>query len=76
MGSNAHIRGVVMITVIYNRKSRDIDYTDEMTGYSLAEQISEKPDSILLLRDNVPVPIDEKLIDGSAYTIISVASGG
>ena len=35
-----------------------------------------KPDTVIALRNNLPIPIDEELQDADNITIIRVASGG
>ncbi|NLI74074.1 MAG: MoaD/ThiS family protein [Euryarchaeota archaeon] len=40
------------------------------------QALSLLPDSYLILRDNVPIPIDEPLNNGDIIRAIKVASGG
>ncbi len=44
--------------------------------YDLLKKINLKPDNIIILRDNTPVPVDDILTDEQELTIIQVASGG
>ncbi len=35
-----------------------------------------KPDTLIVMKDNSPIPIDDRLNDGDKLTIILVSSGG
>ena len=44
--------------------------------YDLLKKINLKPDNIIILRGNTPVPVDDILTNEQELTIIQVASGG
>ena len=54
----------------------EIDIKSGSKMYDLLKKINLKPDNIIILRDNTPVPVDDILTDEQELTIIQVASGG
>ena len=45
-------------------------------GHDLMESLLLAPDVHILVRDDVPIPIDEELKEGDCVRIIAVVSGG
>ena len=58
------------------RETRAIDLPEGASGYDLMKRLALAPDVYLLVRNDVPIPIDEKLVDGERLRVISVVSGG
>ncbi len=54
----------------------EIDIKSGSKMYALLKKINLKPDNIIILRDNTPVPVDDILTNEQELTIIQVASGG
>ena len=54
----------------------EIDIKSGSKMYDLLKKINLKPDNIIILRGNTPVPVDDILTDEQELTIIQVASGG
>ena len=46
------------------------------TGMELLKKLNLSPDVHILIREKVPIPLDEKLLEGESIKIISVVSGG
>ena len=42
----------------------------------LLEKIKIKPDTIIVMSDNTPIPVDDTLTENQEILIIQVASGG
>jgi len=42
----------------------------------IIQKINLKPDAVIVLLDNIPIPVDEILNDEQKLNIIQVASGG
>jgi sulfur carrier protein ThiS len=42
----------------------------------LLEKIKVKPDTIIVMSDNKPIPVDDILIENQEILILQVASGG
>ncbi|TLZ71863.1 MAG: MoaD/ThiS family protein [Methanobacteriota archaeon] len=58
------------------RETRAVELPDGATGYELMQRLALAPDVHLLVRGDVPIPIDEKLRDGESVRVIAVVSGG
>ena len=58
------------------RETRAVELPEDASGYDLMRQLGLAPDVHLLVRADVPIPIDEKLRDGERVRVISVVSGG
>jgi len=66
--------GVIIIIII---KIDDEQWEIEASSpLEVLQALSLLPDSYLILRDNVPIPIDEPLNNGDIIRAIKVASGG
>lgn len=63
--------------VLYPAKQeRTVDLEGRATGLDLIKALALSPDAHILVRGDVPIPIDELLTDGERVRIISVVSGG
>ncbi len=58
------------------RKTRAVELPEGASGYDLMKRLELAPDVHVLLRDSVPIAIDETLRDGERVRVISVVSGG
>ena len=54
----------------------EIDIKSGSKMYDLLKKINLKPDNIIILRGNTPVPADDAITEEQELTIIQVASGG
>lgn len=50
--------------------------TTDKTVAGLLDQLDVTPDSVLVVRDGVPVPLDTGLADGDRLRIVWTVSGG
>jgi len=68
----------VKIKVIFSRskKTQEIKIQQTATVLDLIKKIDLKPDTIIIMNNDKPIPIDNDLIDGQELTIIQVSSGG
>ena len=58
------------------KKETSVDLAAEATGLDLLGALELAPDAHILVRGDVPIPVDEPLADGERLRIISVVSGG
>jgi len=58
------------------RETKAVELPQDASGYDLMKHLGLAPDVHLLVRGDVPIPIDEKLRDGERVRVISVVSGG
>ncbi len=66
-------RGSAMITIMIDKDSKEVEASSPLEAL---EVLCLRPDSYLILRKNVPIPIDEPLGDGDVIRAVRVASGG
>ena len=66
------------ITVKISRTNeiKNIDLAKGSTIQDVLNKINMKPDTLIVMNKNKPIPIDEKLKDGEKFTIFQVSSGG
>ena len=66
------------ITVKLSRSNqkKEFNFKSGSTVQELLQQINLKPDTVIVMNKEKPVPIDEILVDGQSLTIIQVSSGG
>jgi sulfur carrier protein ThiS len=58
------------------RETKAVELPPGSSGYDLIKLLGLAPDVHLLVREDVPIPIDEKLRDGERVRVIAVVSGG
>lgn len=58
------------------RETKTVDLPDHASGYDLMQRLGLAPDAHILIRQDVPIPIDEKLVTGERLRVIAVVSGG
>jgi len=66
----------VTAVVLPLRKEEDVELGPHATGLDLVEALRLAPDAHILVRGDVPIPLDEPLVDGERLRILSVVSGG
>ena len=66
----------IHVKILPKNVTDEIDIKSGSKMYDLLKKINLKPDNIIILRDNTPVPVDDILTDEQELTIIQVASGG
>ena len=57
-------------------EEKELEMADGSTGMELLKKLNLPPDVHILVRDKIPIPLDEKLLNGESIKIISVVSGG
>ena len=66
----------ITITISRTREIEDIQLNKGSTVNDLLKKINLKPDTLIVMSNNTPVPIDDVLTDGQTLTILQVSSGG
>ena len=61
---------------LHNREKKIVILDDNTTALELIKKLELTPDEVIIIRDNYPIPVDEKLYDNDEIKIIKVASGG
>ncbi|MCX6664655.1 MAG: MoaD/ThiS family protein [Euryarchaeota archaeon] len=67
---------MIKITMIPSNVKKDIDMKTGSIVSDLLEKLHLKPDTIIVLRNSIPVPVDDVITDMDELKIVQVASGG
>jgi len=66
----------VDVELLPGRTKKSTEVPAGGTGESLFQALGLAVDAHILVRGDVPIPVDEPLRDGERLTVIAVASGG
>ena len=55
---------------------KNIELKTGSTVYDILKKIQLKPDTVIVIKDNIPIPIDDIINQNNELRIIKVASGG
>ena len=62
--------------LLRTKETRKIDLETGSTVEYFLKKIKLKPDTLIVMSNNKPIPVDDVLNEGQELTIIQVASGG
>ncbi len=62
--------------LVQARRTEAIELPDRATGFDLLHSLKLAPDAHLVVRGDLPIPLDEPLADEERVRVISVVSGG
>ena len=66
----------ISVKILPDNSLKEVDIKSGSKINDLIKKIHLKPDAILVLKDNKPIPIDHIIDEGHKLTILKVASGG
>ena len=66
----------ITVKILPENSGREVDLKSGSKVYDLLKIIQLRPDSLIVLKDNMPIPVDEILDEGQELSILQVASGG
>jgi len=67
----------IEIKLYPENKTTALDFkVESATVMDVLSRLNIKPDTVVVIKDNDPIPIDEGVKDGDKLKIIKVASGG
>ena len=66
----------IRVNLIPQNTFQEIDIKKGSTIIDLLRTIHRKPDSVIVLKNKTPLPIDDVILDDQELSIIQVASGG
>lgn len=67
---------IISVKLSRSDKIKKIQIENNSTILDLLIKLDIKPDTVIVMRDNSPIPIDEKLENDEDLSIIQVSSGG
>ena len=63
--------------IVFEAKTREeLELPENATSYDILKKLDLRPDTLIITRNNQPIPIDEELIDNDEIKLIRVISGG
>lgn len=66
----------ITVKLSRTKETKEIHLETESTVNDLLRKMNLKPDTLIVMSNNVPIPIDNALKDGQEVAIIQVSSGG
>ena len=66
----------ITVELLPARRETTMDLSPGSNGLDLTKLLGIAPDVHILVRNDLPIPIDEELHDNDVIRIISVVSGG
>ena len=66
----------VKVIMIPSNKRREVEIRKGSTIFHLLQSLELKPDTVIVTRENIPVPVDDIISVDTELKIIQVASGG
>ena len=66
----------VKIIMIPSNTTKEVKMKKGSTIFHLLQSLELKPDTVIVTRENIPVPVDDIISGDTELKIIQVASGG
>ena len=66
----------ITIELSRSKETREIHLKKGSTVKEVLKKINIKPDTIIVIRKDEPIPIDEELINGERLKILEISSSG
>ena len=66
----------IRVKIPRTNKIKEVDLEKGAIIKDLLEKINFKPDTVIIMDNNKPLPITDVLIDSQELTILQVSSGG
>ncbi len=66
----------IHLTKFDDRSPIEFEVDDNSTAYDILKKLELTPDTMIVLRNDQPIPIDEELNENDKIRIIQVISGG
>ena len=67
---------IIRVKILRSNKIKEIKINNNLSILDLLQILDFKPDTVIVMRDELPVPIDEILTKDQDLSIIQVSSGG
>jgi sulfur carrier protein ThiS len=66
----------ISVELSREKEKKEIDLEEGSTVLDLLKKLKLKPDTIIVMNNNMPIPDDDFLQDNQKLSIITVSSGG
>jgi sulfur carrier protein ThiS len=70
------IRLQVKVKRIRTKKTQNVKIKEGFKVEDLIYKLNLRPDTLIVMKDNMPIPIDSNLNDNQELVIVEVSSGG
>ncbi|MDI6917616.1 MAG: MoaD/ThiS family protein [Thermoplasmatales archaeon] len=67
---------IVKVVLLPGKNERKIELQEDSTALNMLKMLNLNPDVMLVIRNDVPMPVDEKLKDKDVLKVVRVVSGG
>jgi len=68
---------MIVTTILFPEKNeKKIELQENSTALDILKNLDLNPDVMLVIKNEVPIPVDEKLEDKDVLKIVRVVSGG
>ena len=67
---------IVKAVLFPEKNEKKIELQENSTALDMLKTLDLNPDVMLVIRNEVPIPVDEKLKDKDVLKIVRVVSGG
>ena len=66
----------ITVKILPENSTREINLKSGSKVYDLLKKIQLRPDALIVLKGNTPIPVDDLLDEVQELSILQVASGG
>lgn len=66
----------IRVKLSRSNQVKELDLKDNSTSQDVLKELDLKPDTVIIIYKDRPIPIDEELKKNAQLTIIQVSSGG
>jgi sulfur carrier protein ThiS len=66
----------ISFTLLPEQSTKTVEVTEGTPIIEVLRKLQLHPDALIILRNNTPIPIDEKLVKDEDLSVLKVASGG
>ena len=66
----------ISVKILRTKQIKEVDLEKGATVFDLLKKLKLKPDTIIVMDNNLPIPVDDVLEDKQNLCIIQVSSGG
>ena len=66
----------ISVKILRTKQIKEVDLDKGLTVLDLLKKLKLKPDTIIVMNKNLPIPVDDVLKDKQNISIIQVSSGG
>jgi sulfur carrier protein ThiS len=66
----------ITVTLSRTKETRKLEFEKGLTIEHVLKNLKLKPDTVIVMSKNRPIPIDDEIKEGQELTILQVSSGG